>query len=159
VVKLTEHMKQLIKQHPVVIVATNDDPGRPNVCPKGVLQILDDDKLVFADLLSQQARANLKEHPNLALAVVDPGMFEGYQISGSAEFLEQGPLYERIAELLARSCDGPQPMETWSEKSARGLMAALGRAGHSHLRPSRVVVLHVEEIWNLTPGHEGEVWR
>jgi uncharacterized protein len=157
--KLTEHMKQLIKQHPVAFVATSGGPGWPNVSPKGVLQILDDDKLVFADILSQKTRANLATNPLLALAVVDIWMYEGYQIKGRAEFLEQGPLYDRIADLLARSSNGPQPMETWYDRTARSLMAALGRAGRAHLRPSAVVVLHIEEIWNLTPGHESEVWR
>lgn len=44
--KLTEHMKQLIQEQPVVYVATSDDQGRPNVSPKGALKILGDDRLL-----------------------------------------------------------------------------------------------------------------
>jgi hypothetical protein len=157
--KLTEQMKQLIKQQPVVFVATSDGLGRPNVSPKGTLSILDDDKLVFADLFSLKTRANLRANPHLALAVVDPQALEGYQIKGRAELLDQGPLYERVADLLARSEYGPQPMELWFEKAARGIVAALGRAGRSPVRLSHAVVLHIEEIWNLAPGHEQEVWQ
>jgi hypothetical protein len=157
--KLTEHMKQLIKQQPVALVATSDSLGRPNVSPKGILIILDDDKLVFADLLSLKTRANLRADPHLALAVVDAQTHEGYQIKGRAELLDRGPLYERVADLLARSCYGPQPMELWFEKAARGSMAALRRAGRSEVQPDYAVVLHIEEIWNLAPGHGGEVWR
>jgi len=68
-------------------------------------------------------------------------------------------LFEEIVELLARSANGPQPMELWFEKSARGLMAALGRAGRLGAQPSHTVVVHIEEIWNLAPGYEHEVWR
>jgi hypothetical protein len=158
-IRLTEHVKQLIKQQPVVAVATSDGLGRPNVSPKAVLRILDDDKLVFADLFSLKTRANLGVAPYLALAVVDAQAGEGYQIKGRAELLEEGPLYEQVADLLARSGHGPLPMELWFEKAARGTMAALGRAGRSPAPPRHVVVLHVEEIWNLAPGHEQEVWR
>jgi hypothetical protein len=118
---LTEHVRQLIKQHPVAFVATSDDQNRPNVSPKGVLQILDDDKVVFADLFSEKTRANLQANPCMALAVVDAQAFEGYQMKGQAELLDQGPLYERVADLLARSSYGPQPMELWFEKVARAL--------------------------------------
>jgi hypothetical protein len=157
--KLTEHMRQLIKQQPVVLVATSDGQGRPNVSPKGTLCMLDDDKLVFADLFSLKTRANLCANPRLALAVVDAQAYEGYQIKGRAELLDGGPVYERAADLLARSYYGPQPMELWFEKAARAFMAALGRAGRSQMPPRYVVVVHIDEIWNLAPGHEQEVWR
>ncbi len=157
--KLTEHMKQLIKQHPIVFVATSDFLGRPNVSPKGVLLILDDDMLIFADLFSQKTRTNLRANPYLALAVVDAQAYEGYQIKGRAELLKEGALYERVAELLARSTNRPQPMELWYEKTARGITAALGRSGRNYVRPAHAVVLHIEEIRNLAPGHEQEVWQ
>jgi hypothetical protein len=50
-------------------------------------------------------------------------------------------------------------MELWFEKAARGLLAAFERAGRREIRPRHAVVLHIEEIWNLAPGHEDEVWR
>ena len=157
--KLTPHMKQVLKQQPVVFVATSDRLGQPNVSPRGVLKIMDDDKLVLADLCSLKTRENLRSNPGLAVAAVDPQTYEGYQFKGWAELIDEGPLFEEIANLLTRARNGPQPMEIWFEKTARELMAALARAGQSGVRPSHVVVLHIEEIWNLAPGHEGEVWR
>jgi predicted pyridoxine 5'-phosphate oxidase superfamily flavin-nucleotide-binding protein len=157
--KLTQHMKQVLKQQPVVLVATSDSQGQPNVSPKGALKIVDDDKLVFADLFSLKTRANLQANPSVAVAAVDPQTYQGYQFKGRAELMDDGPLFEEIVNLLARGRKGPQPMELWYEKTARELMAALGRAGRPGVRPSHAVVLHIEEIWNLAPGHEGEVWR
>lgn len=157
--KLTQDMKQVLKRQPVVFVATSSDEGQLNVSPKGALKTVDGDKLVFAELLSLKTRANLRANPSVAVAAVDPQTYEGYQFKGWAELMEEGPLFEEIAELLARGTDGPPPMELWFEKAARELMTALGRAGRSGLRPSHAVVVHIEEIWNLAPGHEGEVWR
>jgi len=151
-------MKQVLKRQPVVFVATSDGQGHLNVSPKGALGILDDDKLVFADLFSLKTRGNLRANPGMAVAAVDLQTYEGYQFKGRADLLDEGPLFEEIAELLARSTNGRQPMELWFEKAARGLMAGLKRAGQPGARPSHAVVLHIEEIWNLAPGYEHEVW-
>jgi len=157
--KLTRHMKQVLKQQPVVVVATNDDQGQPSVSPKGALKIVNDDKLVFANMFSPETGGNLRASPHVAVAAVNPQTYEGYQFKGRAELIDEGPLFDEIVNLLARGRNGPQPMELWFEKAARELMAALGRAGQAGVRPCSAVVLHIEEIWNLAPGREGEVWR
>lgn len=157
--KLTQRMKQVLKQQPVVLVATSNGQGQPNVSPKAALKIVDDDKLVFADLCSLKTRANLQANPSIAVAVVDPQTYEGYQFKGWAELVGTGPLFDELANLLSSNRNGRRPMELWFEKAAREVMAALGRAGQPGLQPSHAVVLHIEEIWNLAPGHEGEVWR
>ena len=156
---LTQHMRQVLKQQPVLMVATSDNQGRPNVSPKGALKIVDEDKLVFADFSAHKTRANLRANPSIAVAAVDPQTYEGYQFKGWGELLAEGPLFEEVAGLLERSSSGPRPMELWFEKASRELSAALARAGRNGVRPSHAVLLHIEEIWNLTPGHEGEVWR
>jgi hypothetical protein len=155
---LTESMKQVIKQQPVAFIATVEGQGTPNVAPRAVLKILGDDQLVWADLFSFRTWANLQANPQIAVAVVDPQTHEGYQFRGWAEGLEHGELFDEVAALLASAPSGPQPMELWFEKEARGLLAALRRAGRTLVRPSRVVVLHIKEIRNLSPGHEQEIW-
>jgi len=157
--KLTQHMKQVLKHQPVVLVATRDNAGRPNVSPKGVLKIVDDDKLVLADLFSFKTQANLQADSRLAVAAVDIQTYEGYQFKGQAELVNEGPLFEEISSLLAHGKEGPRPMELWFEKASRELMAAQGKAGRNGVQPSHIIVLHIEEIWNLAPGHEEEVWR
>ena len=70
--ELTQHMKQVLKQQPVLMVATSDEQGRPNVSPKGALGIVDDDKVLFADVTSCRTRANLQANPRMAVVAVDP---------------------------------------------------------------------------------------
>ena len=157
---LTQHMRQVLRQQPVLMVATSDSQGQPNVSPKGALQVLGDDQIVFADLCSRKTRSNLQANQRLAVAAVDPATYEGYQFKGWAEVLRSGPVYDEVCDLLARSEGGPRPMELWFEKAARELVSARSRAGQNgEHRPSQVVVLHIDEIWNLAPGNEGEVWR
>jgi len=157
--KLTHHMKQVLKQQPVLFVATSDGQGQLNISPTGALKVVDDDKLVFAALCSPKTQANLRANPSVAVALVDPETYEGYQFKGRVELVGEGPLFDEISSALARGSNGPQPMELWFEKSARKVMAALRRAGQPGVRLSHAVVLHIEEIWNLAPGHEEEVWR
>jgi hypothetical protein len=157
--KLTPHMRQVLKQQPVILVATSDRQGRPNVSPRGALKIVDDDKLVWADLASVKTKANLQCDPRVAVAAVDPQTYEAYQFKGWAELVDEGPLFDEVCLLLARACHGPQPMELWFEKAAREVITALRGAGRKGVRPPHAVVLHIEEIWNMAPGHEDEVWR
>jgi uncharacterized protein len=157
--QLTQHMRQILKQQPVVLFATADGQGRPNVSPKGALKIVDEDKLVFVDLFSLKTRTNLQANPSVAIAVLDPRTYEGYQFKGQAELLAEGSLFEEIGNLLACCSEARLPMEQWFEKTAREVMTALARAGRAGVRPSHAIVLTIEEIWNLAPGHEGEVWR
>ena len=157
--KLTPHMKRVLKQQPVILVASSDGWGRPNISPRGALKIVDDDKLVWADLASVKTRANLLSDPRVAVAAVDPRTYEAYQFKGRAELLGEGPLFDEICRLLNHGRDGYQPMELWFEKAAREVVAALQRTGRDFVCPACAVVLHIDEIWNLAPGHEGEVWR
>lgn len=98
--KLTDDMKELIKDFMPAYVATADRFGKPNVSPKGSVRVLDDDTLIFADILSPNTRANLEENPQVAIDVVDARGMKGYQFKGKAELLTSGPIYDRMREGL-----------------------------------------------------------
>ncbi len=157
--KLTPEMQDLIRYQPIGFVATVGADGQPNVSPKGALKIVDDETLAFADLFSLKTRANLAANPAVAVAIADLESYEGYQFRGRAELLERGPIYDEVAALFERPQYGPQPLELLFEKAVRGLAEALKRANRSGYRPRNVILVHIEEIWNLAPGHESEVWR
>lgn len=108
-------------------VATADNNGIPNLAPKGSLQLVDDQTLVFADIFSLKTRAALEQNPRVAVAVIDAEKPEGYQFKGDVELLSSGPLYDRVKEGL--------------EKAAPGLPA-----------PKYVAKITVQEIYSLTPG-------
>jgi predicted pyridoxine 5'-phosphate oxidase superfamily flavin-nucleotide-binding protein len=78
-------------------VATCSADGEPNVTPKGTVQVLDDQHVVFGDLFSLKTRQNLEQNPKVAVTVIDPGTAKGYQVKGTAELLTSGPLFDKLA--------------------------------------------------------------
>lgn len=108
-------------------VATADPGGRLNVAPKGSIQIIDDQTLLYADIFQKKTTDNLEKNSQIAVGVVDGG--KGYQLKGKAELLASGPLYDKIKAVLAEKMPG-LPV------------------------PKYVVKIIVEEIYNLTPGPE-----
>jgi len=87
-------------------VATAASDGMPNTTPKGSVQVIDDEHVVFADLFSRKTRENLRANPKVAITVADEATYKGYQIKGSAELLESGLLFDQMAEQLKKA-----PME------------------------------------------------
>ncbi len=86
-------------------VATSTLDGVPNTTPKGSVRIVGDEHVIFADLYSRKTRANLEVNSQVAITAVDTETVEGYQLKGSAQLLDSGPLYQAMAEGLK---DGPK---------------------------------------------------
>jgi len=80
-------------------VATAAADGMPNATPKGSVQLIDDEHVAFADLFSRKTRENLLANATVA----DQTTYKGYQIKGSAEILESGPLFDQMAERLKKA--------------------------------------------------------
>ncbi len=98
--KISDELKDFLKNY-LAYVATADAKGRPNVVPKGNIAILDNNHIVFADLYSQQTKRNLTRNPHIAITVVNPAAYAGYQIKGKAEIINHGSQYDKLALRLA----------------------------------------------------------
>lgn len=81
-------------------VATASRDGEPNVTPKGTLKLLDENHVVFADLFSLKTRKNLLENNKVAVTVADTSTAKGYQIKGTAEVVDSGPLYDTTSKQI-----------------------------------------------------------
>lgn len=96
--KLKEDVIDFLKTH-LAYVATADAQGVPNVVPKGEIAITDDGNyIVFADLYSHQTKKNLKRNPNVAITVVNPASYEGYQLKGKAMVIERSKGYDLLSQ-------------------------------------------------------------
>jgi predicted pyridoxine 5'-phosphate oxidase superfamily flavin-nucleotide-binding protein len=91
-------------------VATASQNGIPNVTPKGTLKLLDENHVAFADLFSLKTRKNLLENNQVAITIVDATTAKGYQIKGSAEVVDSGPLFEKTSKQIAESPKGLPPV-------------------------------------------------
>jgi len=85
-VKVTDEIVQMIiRQDNVVLVGSVDMLGTPNISPRYVMAILDDEKIVFADAFTNKTFANLHSHPRVTVAIVDKANRAGFQLKGDVE--------------------------------------------------------------------------
>lgn len=92
-------------------VATASPDGTPNATPKGSVKVVDEEHVVFADLFSRKTRENLMANPKVSITVGDEATATGFQIKGSAELLDSGPLYEGMAEALKKAPQELPPLQ------------------------------------------------
>ena len=95
--KLNDEVKEMFGKQ-LVMVATASGGGIPNVGPKGSVQVVDDETMVYSESTDGKTAGNLRENPQIALIIYDREKAEGYQVKGKAEFLTGGLLFEQVAK-------------------------------------------------------------
>jgi len=96
--KLSEEAKKAIGELGPSLVATASKDGKPNVSLKGSFRVLDDEHVMFADIVSPRTTANLRENPQLSAIVFDAATRKGCRIWGKAvEILASGNLFDTIS--------------------------------------------------------------
>lgn len=114
-IRIPWSIKEFLRAH-LAFVATVDLKGAPNVVPKGDMAVLDDSTIVFADLYSHQTRKNLENNPNIAITVVNPAGYTGYQIKGKAKIIERGAQYDKLAKQLGQDGQLNHPQARYAIK-------------------------------------------
>jgi len=98
---ITDAMKRVVDRQKLGYVATVSPDGTPNLSPKGTVTVLDEDRIVFADIRSPGTVANLRVNPNVEINVVDPFVRKGYRFKGRAEVLFSGPEFTNLVSFLS----------------------------------------------------------
>ena len=107
---LTEDMKRLIaSEYGTCFVATVSPDGRPNLSPKGTLEVLDNDHMVFCDIRSPNTRRNIEANPYVEINVVDLLSRKGYRFKGRAEVIREGDMYQDVVRRLNAGAVDPPP--------------------------------------------------
>ena len=83
-------------------VATVSSNGAPNLSPKGTIVILDDSRLVFANIRSPQTVENLIKNPSIEINVIDPFSRMGYRFKGIANILSDGSDFKKILDYFEK---------------------------------------------------------
>lgn len=94
-ITLTPDMRAVVQAAHLCFAATVTPDGRPNLSPKGTIQVWDDTSLFFLDIASPGTRANLTVNPQMELNVVDQLSRRGYRFAGPTHLYTQGPLFEK----------------------------------------------------------------
>ena len=95
-IEFDDELKKLVNFQKLGYVATVSSDGTPNLSPKGTIAILDDSRLVFANIRSPKTIENLTNNPSIEINVIDPFSRMGYRFKGLANILSNGEDFENI---------------------------------------------------------------
>ncbi len=98
--KLTKDMKRVISEQRLGFMATVCSDGTPNLSPKGLTFVLDDEHLLVGEVRSPQTISNLSEQPTAEISVVDPIARKGFRFKGRCEVHTKGTKFEELVSLL-----------------------------------------------------------
>lgn len=126
--KMTPRIREILEKQETVVLATATKEGVPNVVPINAKKILDDETILISDQFFKKTLANLQQNPCVAITLWDK--LEGYQIKGRVTIETTGPRFEEAARWI----DG------------------IGKALNLPLASKGVVIVAVEELYDVSPG-------
>ena len=97
-IEFDDELKKLVNFQKLGYVATVSSDGTPNLSPKGTIAILDDSRLVFANIRSPKTIENLTNNPSIEINVIDPFSRMGYRFKGLPNILSNGEDFENILD-------------------------------------------------------------
>lgn len=137
----------LQKQH-FVVVSTIDKNGNPHCVCKGIVNIEKEGKISLLDLYVGATHKNLKQNPRISIAAVDEHRFIGYCLKGKGKIanIKSHILQEWSNKIVTRIAN----------RIVKRLHGEKGHPRHPEIlmpKPKYMIVMEVEEIIDLTPGH------
>lgn len=98
--KLNEKMKRVVEEQRLGFLATVCEDGTPNLSPKGLTFVLDDEHLVIGEVRSPGTIANLTTRPTAEINVVDPIARKGFRFKGNCRVYSEGVEFEELVTFL-----------------------------------------------------------
>lgn len=98
---MNKEVIQLLKEQPLWYLATYDET--PNAVPVGFKDVTEDGKLVVGDVFLDTTLRNIRTNGKIAVSTCNLQTMEGYQIKGTAEYVQEGPIveaFQRQAEAM-----------------------------------------------------------
>ena len=92
--KMNDQVKALFEAQRMWSIATTDGKT-PNVVPVFFTQVLEDGRMLVADVFLKTTLANLEKGSAVAVSAYDGTTMEGYQVKGTAVHVTEGDLMEK----------------------------------------------------------------
>ncbi len=108
-----EALTLILKNDDVVLVGSVDSKGVPNISPRFVLAVIENEKLVFADAFKNKTYDNIKAWNKVTVAVMDRETMGGFQLKGYAEAVDDDDLVELARKRLKEHGIQTQPETAW----------------------------------------------
>jgi predicted pyridoxine 5'-phosphate oxidase superfamily flavin-nucleotide-binding protein len=119
---MDDAIREIARRSVLCWLATVDAEGQPNVSPKEVWAIADDQHVVVAHIASPISARNIAQHPQVCLSFVDVFVQKGFKLVGAAR------------EVRATDAE----FSTW----AKPLLAMVGQ----RFTIQSVLVVHVKSV-------------
>ena len=98
---LSTAVREAARRSVLCWLATVDAKGQPNVSPKEVWAIADDQHVVLAHIASPVTARNIRQQPQVCLSFVDVFVQKGFKLVGTArEVLAKDPQFSTCAAPL-----------------------------------------------------------
>jgi hypothetical protein len=107
-------IRLIIKQQNIVLVGSVSADGIPNISPRYVLGILNNEKLLFADAFTNKTFHNINAWPRVTVAIFDKDTQGGYQLKGSAEEVSDQKLISQAETRLKEFGIYEKPKKVWA---------------------------------------------
>ena len=105
---LSADLKDCARRSVLCWLATVDASGQPNVSPKEIHAVFDDDHLVIAHIASPTSVRNISANPQVCVSFVDVFVQKGFKVAGTARIVstDDADFGRWAAPLLAKA--GPR---------------------------------------------------
>ena len=123
-------MTLILKNDDVVMVGSVDSKGVPNIAPRFVVAIIENEKLLFADAFRNKTFDNITAWSKVTVSIMDRETMGGFQLKGDAEEVKDKDL---IAQADAKLRE-------------HGILTNLQKAW----------MLSVSEVYSLKPGNKSK---
>tara|TARA_A100001037_G_scaffold174313_1_gene156351 strand:- start:187 stop:627 length:441 start_codon:yes stop_codon:yes gene_type:complete len=101
-IQFDDEIKNFVNFQKLGYVATVSPDGTPNLSPKGTISILDDSRMVFANIRSPQTIENISQNPSIEINVIDPFSRLGYRFKGLGTILSSGDEFKDILDYFEK---------------------------------------------------------
>lgn len=99
--EISADIKQAINKSVLCWLATSSLDNIPNVSPKEIFCLTDDQLFLIANIASPSSIKNIEVNPNICVSVLDILVQKGYKLKGTAEIIKKGnPNFSKLKKPL-----------------------------------------------------------
>jgi len=94
-------------------LATVSETGAPNVSPKEMFTLYDDETLVIADIMSPVTIRNIRANPKVCVSFIDVFRMKGFKVEGTATIVpKDDPSFDELGRDLLRMAGSDFPIRS-----------------------------------------------
>jgi len=150
-VKLSSDIIRFISAQGYGIISTLDENGFIHCSAKGIAGVNKDGEVYIIDLFFNRTFKNLTANPVASLTFIDEQHFRGYTLKGRGEIVTREKISGKIIEAWEKKV-----VERVSRRLIKNIQLEKKSGHHPEVKlphPKYMIVVKVEEIVDLTPGH------